>query len=405
MATYAYRASDKQGNRKRGTISAASGRHARQQLRTQGLTIESVKERQSTTPSPVSQYARNRSTRYRSQLTIAVRELATLLQAGVPLLDALDSILTQSRGGFRDAMLSVRDKVASGESLGNAMASERHIFDEMIIGMIGVGEHVGNLDEVCEQVAEFRERSNELKDRVVSAMLYPAIIFAVSIAVTVFLMTAVVPMLLQNLVEIGRPLPTPTLVLKWLSDTLLDHGIWVCSATALLAASLLGYSMTAKGRRKLDEIILSTPVLGTLVQKQALSRIAIVISTLLRSGVELVDALEIAERSSTNGLLKSALAEMQFDLRNGKNLLEATERHRIISRAMCQVFLLGQQSGQLDTMLSRLGRDYSRQAELLANRLTTIVEPVLLLFLSVVVGFILFATVLPIMEAGNVLAG
>lgn len=405
MATFAYRVSDKKGKRKRGTITAASGRHARQQLRTQGYAVESITERRSTAPAENSKLSRSRSTKYRSQLTMSIRELATLLQAGIPLLDALDSVLMQARGGFRDAMLSVRDRVASGESLGSAMSSEQHVFDEMTIGMISVGEHAGNLDEVCEQVAEFRERSGELKDRVISAMLYPAIIFTVSVAVTVFLMTVVVPMLLQNLVEIGRPLPTPTLILKWLSDTLLAYGIWICLAVALVASSFAAYAMTEKGRKRLDETMLSTPVLGTLIQKQALSRMSIVVSTLLRSGVELVDALEIAERSSTNGLLKTALSEMQTDLKNGKNLRDATERHRIISHSMSQVFSLGQQSGQLDKMLLRLGNDYNRQAELLANRLTTIVEPVLLLFLSVMVGFVLFATVLPILEAGNVLAG
>ena len=228
MATFSYRAHDRSGKRSRGTLTAANSRHARDQLRERGLRVESVSERkgQPTTekvrtesrgkPDPPRR-SPSRSLRYRYQLTTMIRELATLLQAGVPLLDSVDSVLFQASGGFHDAMVAVRDRVSSGESLADAMSYEPDVFDEMTVGMIRVGEHAGNLDEVCEQVADFRERSSELKDRVVSALLYPLIILTVSLGVTIFLMTVVVPMLLQNLIEIGRPLPLPTLVLKWLS--------------------------------------------------------------------------------------------------------------------------------------------------------------------------------------------
>ncbi|WP_145175342.1 type II secretion system F family protein [Rubripirellula lacrimiformis] len=333
-----------------------------------------------------------------------IRELATLLQVGVPLLDAIDSVSSQAKRGFRDAMRAVRDQVASGSSLADAMSREAEVFDEMTVGMIRVGEHAGNLDEVCEQVAEFRERSGELKDRVLSALLYPAIVMLVSVGVTIFLMTVVVPMLLQNLTEIGRPLPLPTLVLKWMSDLLLQWGFWIVGGviSACFVAVFLG--RTPRGQKAIGDLAFATPILGTLIQKQALSRMSLVVSSLLRSGVELVDALEIAQKSTTNGLLRTALVEMQRDLRFGQDLRDATDRHKIFTRSMGQVFSLGQQSGQLDRMLLRIGMDYDRQAGVLATRITTLIEPLLILVLSVIVGFILFATVLPILEAGNVLA-
>ena len=405
MATYTYRVFDEGGRRRRGTITAATARQAREQLRTNGFRVESVRQR----PEAKSDHhggslRRRRPTRYRSQLTIAIRELATLLQAGVPLLEAVDSVLTQAKRGFHDAMLSVRDQVASGATLADAMTSEPAVFDQMTVGMIRVGEHAGNLDEVCEQLADFRERSGELKDRVISSLLYPAIILTVSLAVSVFLMTVVVPMLLQNLVEIGRPLPTPTLILKSISDTLLNQGHWIVLACCSMVIAVFLVIRTDWGQAKLDRACLAIPVLGTLIQKQALSRMSLVVSSLLRSGLELVDALEIAENSTSNRPLRKALVEMQSDLRRGHDLRGAVERHPIFTHSMTQVFALGQQSGQLDKMLERLGNDYDRQAGILANRLTTVIEPILIILLSVVVGFILFATVLPILEAGNVLA-
>ena len=398
MGTYAYRVFDPKGQKQRGTITATTSRHAREQLRGKGFRVESVTERAAATAS------RSRSPRFQTQLTSTIRELSTLLQAGVPMLDALDSIITQSRRGFRDAMLAVRDRVASGESLADAMSSEPRIFDEMTVGMIRVGEHAGNLDEICEQVADFRERSGELKDRVISAVLYPLIVLLVSIGVTIFLMTVVVPMLLQNLLEIGRPLPLPTRILKFLSDGLLSYGPLVLIGVAAASMLTILWLRTARGRSTFEKVMLATPILGTLIQKQALSRMSLVVSSLLRSGVELVDALEIAERSTTHGLLKQSLRDMQSDLRSGQDLREVTAKQKIFTHSLSQVFALGQQSGRLDKMLLRIGNDYDRQAALLANRLTTIAEPVLILLLSIIVGFILFATVLPILEAGNVLA-
>lgn len=401
MATFSYRGVDKRGSRQRGTISAQDGHQARQQLRQQGVRVQKIWERTAVT--------RTASTakpgrQYRGDLTAAIRELSTLLLAGIPLLDSLESVLSQSRRGFRDAMSAVRDQVASGSSLADAMARDPAVFDEMTVGMIRVGESAGNLDEACEQVAEFRERSGELRDRVLSALLYPGIVLCVSAGVTMFLMTVVVPMLLTNLTEIGKPLPVPTLILKWLSDTLLGYGVWIAIGIALLSFAVICIARIPWGQQLIDRVSLRTPVLGTLIQKQSLSRMSLVVSSLLRSGVELVDALEIAERSSTNRPLKIALCEMRSDLSEGRDLRESTARHKIFTHSLAQVFSLGQQSGQLDKMLARLGNDYDRQCGLLANRLTTVLEPVLILALSVIVGFILFATVLPIMEAGNVLA-
>ncbi|MEO1618552.1 MAG: type II secretion system F family protein [Planctomycetota bacterium] len=404
MPTFAFKAYDNRGKRQRGVITASTGRHARQQLRGQGLRVESVKQRSSSSKETTTPTVASGKSRYAAQLTVGIRELATLLQAGVPLLDAIDSVVIQSRKGFRDAMLSVRDKVASGNSLADAMESETTVFDQMTVGMVRVGEHAGNLDEICEQIAEFRERSGELKDRVVSAMIYPLIILLVSVGVTVFLMTVVVPMLLQNLIEIGRPLPTPTLVLKFISDCLLGYGLYLVILIVLIVGAVLIYSRSTNGKRRVAAISLAMPVFGALIQKQALSRMALVVSSLLRSGLELVDALEIAERSATNALLKSSLASVRRDLQNGMELREAVSKHSFFSYSLAQVFALGQQTGQLDGMLKRIGDDYDRQASLLANRLTSVIEPALILVLSVVVGFVLFATVLPILEAGNVLS-
>lgn len=188
-----------------------------------------------------------------------------------------------------------------------------------------------------------------------------------------------------------------------ISDGLLSHGWWLALAFAFGAACVAMYLRSDLGRKQGARLVLRLPVAGTLVQRQVLSRMALVVSSLLKSGVELVDALRIAERSANSILLKEALREMRGDLESGRGMIESMRRHTIFSHSVQQVFLLGQQSGKLATMLQRIGKDYDRQAAVLSGRLTSVIEPLLILVLAVIVGFVLFATVLPILEAGNVL--
>lgn len=402
MATFQYTAEDNDGRRHRGLITAETARRARDELRLRGLRVQEVVER-STLVSQMWSLG-SRRPRYRGKLTVAVRELATLLQSGVPLLAALDSLLEESRGGFRACLLSLRDCVAAGSGLAEAMAKEPAVFDAMTIGMIRVGEHAGNLDEVCQQVAEFRERNGELADRVLSAILYPTIVLVISVIVTIFLMTAVVPMLLNNLTELDRQLPWPTRVLKSVSDALLNYGIMLCVGGGFLCLCFFGWLRSEKGLQRTANLVFRLPVIGTLVQRQSLSRMALIVSSLLRSGIELVEALKIAEQSSTNVLLKAALCDLRADIEAGRGISESMRSHPIFSHSLRQVFHLGQQSGKLEEMLQRIGVDYDKQAATLAARLAAVLEPILILNLAIMVGFILFATVLPILEAGNVLA-
>ncbi len=403
MSTFQYVGTDVGGRTVRGIVSADTARAARDRLRESGVTIRRISERAER--KKVDWLASFRGRRYAGGLTEFVRELATLLQAGVPLLEAIDCSLPQVQAGLQAPMAALRDRVAGGESLAESMSHEAWLFDDMIVGMVRVGEHAGNLEEVLDQIAGFREQSAQLQDRVLSAVMYPAIVFCVSIGVTLFLMTVVVPMLLKNLTELGSQLPWPTRVLKFLSDGLLLHGWWIALALAALAAMLAAGMRTEAGRLHVCRLTLRIPVLGNLVRKQAIGRVALVVACLLRSGVELVEALKIAAQSCNNLVVHRALEQVTSDIEVGTGLREAIVKHRVFPASVAQIFALGQQSGQLESMLQRLGDDYDRQAAVLAGRVTSIAEPVLILTLSVIVGFILFATVLPILEAGNVLSG
>lgn len=401
MGTFVYRGFDSGGRRVRGSIVADNAMQAREDLRKRGLRISRIRAQSS-----IREYfvlSSIKRWRYQSALTESLRELTTLLQAGVPLLEAIDSCLLQMPTGLSVPISSVRERVASGSSVADAMETEKWLFDELTIGMVRVGEHSGNLDDVLDQIATFREQSSQMKDRVLSAIMYPAIVLFVSIAVTLFLMTVVVPMLLENLLELGTQLPWPTRALKTASDILLDHGWWLGLGFSIFAALASVWSSSATGKRWLGRVFLATPIMGNLIRKQSLSRVSLTIACLLRSGIELVEAIRIASGTCGNMIIRESFTQVAVDIERGQGLREVIERQSVFPPSLAQVFALGQQSGQLESMLQRLGTDYQRQTTMLAARVTAIVEPVLILVLSVIVGFIMFATILPILESGNLL--
>lgn len=403
MSTFQYLGENAAGRTVRGVISADTPRAARDRLREAGVSIKRIQERADR--KKLDLFASLRRRRLSTPLTEFLREMATLLQAGVPLLEAIDCSIPQAKQSLQEPLTAMRDRISGGSSLAEAMSHEAWLFDDMISGMVRVGEHAGNLEEVLSQVAHFREQSAQLQDRVISAVLYPVIVFLVSIVVTLFLMTVVVPMLLKNLTELGSQLPWPTRVLKFLSDNLLQHGWWIALAFAVALAGFAIWVRTKPGRIYVTKMLLKVPVLGSLIRKQSIGRVVLVVACLLRSGVDLVESLRIASHSCNNVLVQQAIERVTDDIQGGAGLRESISRHSIFPASVAQIFALGQQSGQLEGMLQRLGADYDRQATVLAGRVTSIAEPLLILMLAVVVGFILFATVLPILEAGNVLAG
>ena len=332
-----------------------------------------------------------------------VLELSTLLAVGVPLLEALETAGRQHRGQFRVRVEVLRDRVAQGASLAQAMREQSDLFDEMTVSIVEVGEHTGQLETLLEQLADFMQRSMRFKNRIVTVLLYPAIVLTTGIGVCLFLMTFVVPNLLSALVEAGKPLPLPTLVVKAMSDFLLG---WWGALLVVLGAAVVGVAAivrTARGRRWWDRMILRLPVIGDLARKQALSRLSVVIATLMRSGIPFVQAIQIAQRSARNVILREALVRCERAIHAGQDISQAFEDTGAFDPVVVQVFSIGQHSGRLEDMLDRLSADYERQLDVTTQRLTAVMEPLLILLLAVIVGFIAFATVMPILEAGNVL--
>lgn len=397
MAVFTYKASDPTRADLSGTIAADTPRQARDLLRQRGLIVKDLSEDR-----PSARTSRRPSaggSKYQS--TLFIRELSTLLGVGVPLLEALDVIARQHEGRFHGTVLLLRDRVAAGSSLANAMREQPATFDDLCVNITEVGEDAGTLDSALERLAEFRERSQQLKGRVSTALIYPAIVLTTALFASIFLMTFVVPKILEPLIEQGQPLPLPTKIVKGGSDFLLSWG-WLLALLVISAGCGLAVILrTPGGKWWYHRTILRLPLIGDLARKQAIVRIAIVVSTLLKSGIVFLRALEIAQRTTRNLILRDALDRGGKAITAGSGLAEALEQTNAFPPMVVQVFALGQQSGRLEEMLDRLATTYDQQVNTAAQRLTAILEPLLIVLLAILVLFIVMATVLPILEAGN----
>ncbi len=400
MPVYSYKATDSRGVASAGTLSANSAYEARTDLRDRGLRVLDIAE-QKATRTNIS--LATTPGRYSARFAGVMSELATLLGTGIPLLEAMKSVAHQQPRLVHVALMQLRDRVSSGVSLTEAMQEQPEMFDPLCIRMAEVGESSGTLDQTLRHWAEYKERSLQFRDRVTTALTYPIFVALTGVAVTIFLMTFVLPMLLESLLDSGKPLPWPTRIAKFGSDLFVHYGFELAVGFGIVIVGTILLLRTDRGRWCWHALILKLPVFGLLARKQAVSRIAFLIATLTKSGVPFLQALELTAKSSENRIIRKALLDAADAVRSGHDIAPAMQKTDAFPMSVIQVFSVGQESGRLDEMLDRLAQDYDRQVSKTTERLATILEPVLILTLAIFVGFILFATILPILEAGNVL--
>lgn len=402
MAVFVYRGLNQARSGVSGTILADSPRHARDQLREQGIIVQTIAEQPlhaSLTGWGHLQFAGRRA---RKQWGMAAHELSMLLTAGIPLLDSLDALVEQHRGPLRAAILKLRDRIEAGSSLADAMAEQAEIFDAASIRLVEVGENAGTLDQVLAEIATFKLQLSEFKDQVTTALLYPAFLACFGLAAMIFLMTWVMPPLLESLQETLTELPWPTRMARTLSEILVAYGGWILAGGCLTLLLSGLWMRSANGRLLLDRLVLRIPVVGPLVVKQSIARAAMIVGLLSRGGVLLTTAVHLAAKSTGNSVIREALFQAEIDMTAGEDITESLKRSGCFPPLAVRFFSVGQESGKLDEMLQKLARDYNIQVSTTLARVTAFVEPVMILILAVAVGFLLLATILPILEAGNV---
>lgn len=399
MPVFAYRVIDAVEQASSGTLRADTPRAARDLLRTQGFRVLELEAVNHESGQSASGWWRRPG---RQQVAESMSDLATLLSAGVPLDESIGTLAKQSRGSLRKLWQQVLDDVAGGRSLSDSLGEHIRTFDRLTVALVRVGENAGNLDEILHQLGKFQKRAASQQAHLLNALLYPLVILIVAMLVTIFLMTHVLPSLLENLADMGKELPWPTWVLQQVTSGLIGYWyVWMSVAVAFLAG--WGWLLTnPRGRSWWDRASLKLPFIGRLVVKQDLSRVALVLSVLLKSGMDFLLAMDLAKAAAKNSCVRTALENCRLATQRGQDIGQALAVESWIPAVVIQVVSVGQASGQLDELLGRLADEYDNQVAVMVGRLSALIEPVLIIILAVVIGFVVFATFLPILQSGDI---
>lgn len=401
MARFRYQAIDAGGRVVRGNMLASNQEQARESLRVQGLRAFKLKDRSGSVSAAYPLL--RRLTLSRAHIDLALRDMSTVLGAGGTLPEAIHAASAQqSRASVRDLFDRIRSDIDRGCSLADSIAREPELFSPVCIGLVRAGEQSGSLAESLSEYASMSERWSKLRGKLVGALIYPCIVAATGVGVTVFLSISVLPSIADLLADTGRELPLVTRIV--LGTTGFVAGWWwMCLAAAGIGGLALTQFMRRDGVRDcVDAMLLRIPALGNLLMTQEVVRASSVICGLLRGGLVLTDALDMAADTAVMRPVKSTLRESSRQIRSGQNAARVFETSTLPA-VVSQVFAVGQRSGQLESMLERLASEYDQKLDRALQRVMTLAEPLLILILALLVGTVAMAVLLPILEAGDVL--
>jgi general secretion pathway protein F len=402
MAVFVYKALDSRGRTTKGIVDADTVRAARQKLKQQGIFPTSIDESRSrqNTPSLSFLPSANRGRKVDPQsLAIATRQLATLSGAGMPLVEALRALGDQlDNVNLKGIIAEVGSQVNEGSTLAQALRKHPRVFPKLYANMVASGEASGSLEVVLTRLADLLEAQTALKRKVSSAMVYPILMLVLCFGVIVLLLTYVVPQITQIFASKNAVLPLPTRVVIGASDFLQQYYLILILVIGLAIFWFSRFRASPAGRKRLDRFILRLPLFGNLSLKVATSRFAKNLGTMLASGIELLNALSIARNIVGNTVLEEAIDTAIDGVREGSSLAGELEKSGVFPRMLIHMIAIGEKTGQLEDMLLRAANSYESEINALISSFTAILEPVLILFLAGIVGSVLAAVMLPMLE-------
>jgi general secretion pathway protein F len=338
----------------------------------------------------------------KNEIAAFTRQMSTLLRSGIPLAESLSALYEQVNNvRFKVPIGEIRTAVNEGSSLADAMAKHKRIFDDLYVSMVRAGELAGNLDEVLTRLADFLESSQKLKAKVQGAMVYPIIMLVVGVAIMAVLMVAVIPRITRMFEQQGKALPWNTRLLIGSADFFRDY--WYVILFSLVALGWLFYWWihTTEGRRTWHSFVLRVPVLGPLVRHVEVSRFARTLGTMLASGVEMLKAIEVAKQILGNVVLRKAIDDAKKAVTEGESLAATLKRSNQFPSTMIHMIAVGERAGQLEQMLQRIADAYESEVDMKLGRLTSMLEPLMLVLMGGGVGFVVFSILGPIMDMGS----
>ena len=407
MPVYDYKALDGHAKTVGGIVDADSRQGARQKLQGRGLFPVAIEEsRESRVQGSAQRLAwRNPFLRIRPvEVGMMTRQLATLLGAGFPLVTALKSVITQTDSArLKTVLAQLRERIVEGQSMADALQTYPQIFPSVYTNMVRAGEASGTLELVMERLADISEKQEAMKSRIRAALTYPVLMLLLGSAILFFLMTHVVPNITGIFAEMQRTLPAPTRVLIGISAFMQDYALIILLALPLLLIGARQLLKTEKGGRLFDRALFTLPVISDVMKKLVAARFAHMLASLIENGIPMLGALKVVKGISGNRLFGETIDKTIADVSKGQGLAHSLKGVRLMPPLAVQMIEVGEQSGALEKMLYKIADFYERQLENQLLGLTSLMEPLMIVVMGLIIGFIVLSICLPIFEMNQLI--
>ena len=399
MPQYEWEGKTLTGELKKGVSKASSGDALRATLRKDGVILTKFAE---TKVAKSDRYNPKKKIK-KLHIVLFTRQLSTMITSGLPLVQSLEILGNQMEDvNFRGIVKEIKTKIEGGSRFADALRDFPQCFDELYVNLVVAGEEGGLLDNVLQRLAVYMEKSEKLKKKVKSAMIYPIAIIVVAIGVTLVLLLFVIPVFEKMFKEMGAELPLLTQMVINLSHLMMSiYGVFAAGILVAIVVILLQYYKTEGGKRKIDALILKLPLFGVLTLKASVARITRTLSTLLTSGVAILESLVICAKVAGNKVIEDALIVARARISEGKNMSEPLEQAGIFPPMVVQMVQVGESTGALDSMLGKIADFYDEDVDNLVTNMTALMEPMIMMFLGVVLGGLVIAMYLPIFKLGG----
>jgi len=411
MPTFAYEAMNASGQEVKDEVEAESSEDAIQKIRARGQYPTKVRERAAKKKvakksggqgggAPKRKMPMAIGGVPRKQLVLFTRQLSTLQDAGLPILRSLQILEQQQKPGLLKAIVGgVADEVESGGSLSDAMAKYPKAFDKLYTNMIAAGEAGGVLDLILARLADFMEKAARLKKKVIGAMIYPAVVITIAVGIVSMIMIVVIPKFKKIFDDFKLKLPGPTQLLIDISDFMANNGwMYVLAFPFVVALAWRLIRISEGGRYATDVILLKIPILGSILAKTSIARFTRTLSTLVSSGVPILEALTITKETCGNEVYSRALVKVHDAIREGESMAEPLKATKVCDTIVVNMIDVGEETGDLDKMLIKVADNYDSDVDVLVASLISILEPVMVVVLGVIVGFIVIALFMPMIS-------
>ncbi len=406
MAAFQYTALDTKGRQKKGVLEGDTPRQIRQLLRDKGMmpmSVETVTEQNKKSEKKPTFFSKG-SRISAADLALITRQLATLINAAIPVEEAIKSVAEQcEKPKQKTFMMGVRSRVVEGHSFADALREYPRVFDNLYCAMVAAGEKSGHLDAVLERLADYTEQQQELRSKISSALAYPVILAVVSLGVIIFLLSSVVPKIVEQYEDLGGQLPNLTQIMINISDFIIDWG-WAVAIGSVLMFGIFKWLMQEPKRvKRMHQFMLKWPLIGKVIRGVNSARFARTLSILNSSSVPLLEALKISGDVLTNVELKESVQEAAIKVREGSSLKVALQQAGHFPPMMLHMIASGEASGELEQMLSKAADNQDRQFATLIDTVTALIAPITILFMGGFVLTIVLAILLPIFQMNEVL--